>query len=45
VHDVQAMVRVARIMDVMVRPNAGREAIRQRSDTSQHDSGEFGKGG
>jgi dihydropteroate synthase len=45
VHDVQAMVRVARIMDVMVRPNAGREAIGQRSDTSQHDSSELGKGG
>jgi hypothetical protein len=36
---------VARIMDVMVRPNAVREAIGQRSDTSQHDSSELGKGG
>ena len=45
VHDVQAMVRVARIMDAMVRPHAERGAKRQHPDTSQNGSSESGKGG
>jgi dihydropteroate synthase len=44
VHDVQAMVRLARVMDAMVRPNAEREATGQRSSISQHGSRDFGRG-
>jgi dihydropteroate synthase len=45
VHDVQAMVRVARIMDAMIRPNAEREALGPRSNISRHGGSDFGEGG